>query len=185
MIYQQSTSRKLNMIVSMTAIVIVTLLALPATPVRAAEQVKIGYLDLDRVVQAVARQTPEYEELSAEWEKRKAEIERRRNEIDQLLEELKANKVIWSETKSRDQQKIIQDKEDDLKVYSESAQRFRDVEENKILRRLIPEIAKTVTRVGEREGYSMIFEKRVLLYGSPNFNLTDDIIKEISESQSE
>jgi Skp family chaperone for outer membrane proteins len=136
-------------------------------------------------VQAVAKQTPEYEELSTELEKRRAEVERRRAEISELEEELKANRVIWSEDKAEEQEKLIRDKVDDLKVYSEGAQRFRDVEENKILRGLLPDIAKTVKMVGERDGYSMIFEKRVLLYGSPNFNLTDAIIKELSENKAE
>ena len=166
-------------------VVIVILAGVATQPAGAAEQIKIGYIDLDRVVQAVAKQTPEYEELSRELEKRRAEVERRRAEINDLEEELKANRVIWSEDKSDGQEKLIRDKLDDLKVYSEGAQRFRDVEENKILRGLLPEIAKTVKTVGERDGYSMIFEKRVLLYGSPNFNLTDEIIKEISESRAE
>ncbi|NQU08508.1 MAG: OmpH family outer membrane protein, partial [Candidatus Abyssubacteria bacterium] len=112
-------------------------------------------------------------------------VERRRAEIDKLEEDLKANRVIWSENKTGEEEKLIRDKVDDLKIYSEGAQRFRDVEENKILRRLLPEIAKTVKTIGERDGYSMIFEKRVLLYGSPNFNLTDLIIKEISENKTE
>lgn len=182
MIISRSGSENIGILVIIAAIML-ALLAVPTKSAQAAEQIKIGYLDLDRVVNAVARQTPEYEELNAEWEKRKAEVERRRAEIDKLAEELKANRVIWSESKTREQEKMIRDKEDDLKVYYEGAQRFRDVEENKILRRLLPEIAQTVKMVGERDGYSMIFEKRVLLYGSPNFNLTDVIIKEISESR--
>ena len=167
------------------AVAVLLALTVPGRPAQAAEQVKIGYLDLDRVVQAAAKQTPEYEELSRELEKRRAEVERRRAEIDKLEEDLKANRVIWSENKTGEQEKLIRDKVDDLKIYSEGAQRFRDVEENKILRRLLPEIAKTVKTIGERDGYSMIFEKRVLLYGSPNFNLTDTIIKEISENKTE
>jgi outer membrane protein len=166
-------------------VVTALLLAVPTGRALAAEQVKIGYLDLDRVVQAVAKQTPEYEELDKELEKRRAEVERRRAEINGLEEQLKANRVIWSEDKSKEQEKLIRDKVDDLKVYSEGAQRFRDVEENKILRRLLPEIAKVVRRVGERDGYSMIFERRILLYGSPNFDLTDVIIKEMSEKRGE
>ncbi len=136
-------------------------------------------------MQAVARQTPEYEELSTELEKRQAEIGKRRAEISDLQEVLEANRVIWAEDKAKEQEKLIRDKVDDLKVYSEGAQRFRDVEENKILRRLLPEISKAVKEVGERDGYSMIFEKRVLLYGSPDFNLTDAIIKEMSEDSTE
>jgi outer membrane protein len=171
--------------VAVVSLGILFLLALTPRISNAAEQVKLGYLDLDRVVQAVAKQTPEYEQLSKELEKRQAEIERRRTEIDQLEEELKANRVIWSEERGREQEKVIRDKVDDLKVYSEGAQRYRDVEENKLLRRLLPDIAKTVRRVGERDGYSMIFERRILLYGSPNFDLTDTVIKEITEKQGE
>lgn len=157
------------------------LIAAPLRQAQAQEKIKLGYLDLNRVVQAVAKQTPEYDELNAELEKRQAEIEKRGAEIDKLKEDLKANRVIWSEEKSRDQEKLIRDKEDDLKVYSEGAQRFRDVEENKILRRLLPDIAKEVKQIGERDGYSMIFEKRILLYGAPSFDLTDTIIKEMGQ----
>ncbi|RJP74526.1 MAG: OmpH family outer membrane protein [Candidatus Abyssobacteria bacterium SURF_17] len=149
----------------------------------AAQEAKVGYLDLDRVVQAVAKQTPEYEDLSKELEKRQAEVERRRAEIDKLEDELKANRVIWSEDKAKEQEKLIRDKIDDLKVYSEGAQRYKDVEENKILRRLLPDIAKVVKQVGERDGYGMIFERRILLYGSPTLDLTDAIIKEMTEKR--
>ena len=62
------------------------LVIVPTCPALAAEQVKIGYLDLDRVVQAVARQTPEYEELRKELEKREAEVGKRRAEISELQE---------------------------------------------------------------------------------------------------
>ena len=159
------------------------LVAIPGRRASAAEQVNVGYIDLDRVVQAVAKQTPEYEDLNNELEKRQTEVERRRAAIDKLEEDLKANRVIWSQDKVREQEKLIRDEVDDLKVYSEGAQRFRDVEENKILRRLLPEIAKSVKEVGQREGYSMIFERRILLYASPNFDLTDVIIKEMSENK--
>ncbi|NQU08014.1 MAG: hypothetical protein HQ583_05590, partial [Candidatus Abyssubacteria bacterium] len=64
------------------AVAVLLALTVPGRPAQAAEQVKIGYLDLDRVVQAAAKQTPEYEELSRELEKRRAEVERRRAEID-------------------------------------------------------------------------------------------------------
>ncbi len=171
--------------VVLAAAIALALLATTQAPAQAAEQVKIGYLDLDRVVQAVAKQTPEYDELSAEWDRKNAEIQRRGAEIDRLQEELKANEVIWSPTKVKEQRKNIRDQVDDKNVFAESAKRFREVEENKILRRLLPEIAKTVKIVGERDGYSMIFEKRVLLYGSPNFNLTDIIIKELTENKPE
>jgi len=166
---------------------LVAVLLLPAAQRQAgaAEQVNIGYIDLDRVVQAVAKQTPEYEELSKELEKRQAEVEGRRAKIEKLEADLKANRVIWSPDKVAEQEKLIRDQVDDLRMYSESAQRFRDVEENKILRRLLPDIAKTVKQIGQRKGYSMIFEKRLLLYASPNFDLTDVIIKEMSGNEAQ
>ncbi|MBI4832732.1 MAG: OmpH family outer membrane protein [Candidatus Lindowbacteria bacterium] len=160
------------------------LIAIPLSRA-AGEQMKVGYIDLDRLVEAVAKQTPEYDELNKELEKRETEIEKRRAEIDKLEEELKANRTIWSEEKTKEQEKTLRDKVDDLKVYSEGAQRFRDVEENKILRRLLPDIAKSVRKVGERDGYSMIFERRILLYGAPGLDLTDIMIKEMSEKKAQ
>ena len=181
----RSKAAKKGTTIILAAVLALTLLATTQGAAQAAEQVKIGYLDLDRVVQAIAKQTPEYDELSAELDKRAAEIDRRRAEIDRLGEELRANEVIWSPTKVKEQKKNIQDQVDDRNVFAESAKRFQEVEENKILRRLLPDIAKTVKKVGARDGYSMIFEKRVLLYGSPNFDLTDIIVKELSENKPE
>lgn len=168
-------------LIVLAAMAIILSLAFPAQPAQAEEQIKIGYLDLDRIVQAVAKQTPEYDELSAEWDKKNAEIERLRTEINDLAEELEKNKVIWPESKSVERQQLIQDKADELKSLKADAKRFKEREEAKVLRRLLPEIVKTVKDVGEREGYSMIFEKRMLLYSSSNFDLTDTIIKEMTE----
>lgn len=151
----------------------------------AAEQIKIGYLDLDRIVQAVAKQTPDYDRLSEEWDKRTAKMQMLNAEIEKLAEELQANRVIWPESKSLEQQRLIEDKSDELKSYRADAQRFKEREESKVLRRLLPEIVKTVKMIGERDGYSMIFEKRMLLYSSPNFDLTNTIIKEMSENKTE
>jgi len=181
----QTSTCKSIMTIAIAAATALALLATPATSARAAEQVKIGYLDLNRVLQAVAKQMPEYDEYAAELEKKSAEIERRRAEIGQIEEELKANRVIWSESKSGEQEKLIQDKVDDLRVFSESAQRYLEAQEKKVLRRVKPEIGKTIRKIGERDGYSMIFEKNILLYRSPNFDITDDIIKEMSENREE
>jgi outer membrane protein len=178
---ERNNGRKPARIIFVAA-VIALLTAFSARPAQAEEQIKIGYLDLDRIVQAVAKQTPEYDELSAEWDKKNAEMERIRAEINDLAEELEKNKVIWPESKSLEHQQLIQDKADELKSFRADAQRFKEREEAKVLRRLLPEIVKTVKEVGEREGYSMIFEKRMLLYSSDNFNLTDEIIKEMTEN---
>jgi outer membrane protein len=176
------TTAKNGKLFVLAAAVMAVLLALSAQSARAEEQIKIGYLDLDRIVQAVAKQTPEYDKLSEEWDKKNAEMERLRAEINDLAEELEKNKVIWPENKSLEHQQLIQDKADELKSFRADAQRFKEREENKVLRRLLPEIVKTVKKVGERDGYSMIFEKRMLLYPSPNFNLTETIIKEMTEN---
>ena len=167
-----------------TAIVAV-LLAVSAKSAYAAEQIKIGYLDLDRIVQAVAKQTPEYDKLSEEWDKKASKIQMLNAEIEKLAEDLKANRVIWPESKSLEQQQEIQDKDDELKSFRADAQRFKEREERSVLRRLLPKIVKTVKKVGERDGYSMIFEKRMLLYSSPNFDLTNTIIKEMSENKTD
>lgn len=173
-----------TLVVLATAVMAV-FLAVSARSAQAEEQIKIGYLDLDRIVQAVAKQTPEYDALSEEWDKKTADMERLRAEINDLAEELEKNKVIWPESKSLEHQQLIQDKADELKSFRAEAQRFKEREENKVLRRLLPEIVKTVKKVGEHDGYSMIFEKRMLLYASDNFNLTDTIIKEMTENNNE
>ena len=121
--------------------------------------------------------------MTKELEKRQAEAERRRADIEKLEQDLEANRVIWSQDKVREQEKLIQDQVDDLRAYSEGARRFYDVEQNKIWRRIKPEIGKTLNEVGQREGYSMIFERSILLYLSPNFDLSDVIIKEMSENK--
>jgi outer membrane protein len=175
-------SKKLVVLATAVAAIFLTVSTGPAY---AAEQIKIGYLDLDRIVQAVAKQTPEYDKLSEEWEKKSAKMQMLKAEIEKLAEELKANRVIWPESKSLDQQRLIQDKDDELKSFRADAQRFKEREENKVLRRLLPEIVKTVKMIGERDGYSMIFEKRMLLYSSPNFDLTETIIKEMSANTAE
>ena len=184
MLIQRNSSKK-RTAAFLFFVATILIFAVSASRSYAADQVKIGYINTDRVISAVIKQTPEYEELSKELEKRQAEAERRRAEIDKLEEDFKANKVIWSEDKTKEQATLIRNKIDDLKVYSEGAQRFFDVEQRKILRGLAPEISKTIRKIGERDGYSMIFDKSLLLYVSPDFDLTDTIIREMSANEAE
>jgi len=150
-------------------------------PARAADQIRIAIIDLNRVVNEVVKSMPEYRDYKIEREKKELEIERRRQEIEKLSRELEENQHLWSEDKVREARDSIREKRADLRYYAESVQRFVEAEEGKLVRRKLPDVREYLSQFGTREGYSIIMERVGLYYYNESLEITDRVIKDLTK----
>lgn len=149
-------------------------------PARAADQIRIGVIDFQRVLSEVIKGTPEYRDYQIEKEKRQLEFERRRQEIEKLARELEENKHLWSEEKVREHTDQLRERRADARYYAESVERFTQAQEGKLVRRMLPDMKEFLTNYGTREGYSIIIDKLGLYYFNETIDITDDVIKELT-----
>jgi len=150
----------------------VFLLSVMSAGVYAANEGKIGYVDLSRLFDEYHK-TKEYDKV----------LESKHGELEKVGKE-KIEKIRESEGKlallKEDERKTL---EGEIDLMKGSAQEFVQQEQsnltkerNEKIREILLEIEKVVSDFAESEGYDVILNDRVLIYGDPAKNLTEDVL---------
>jgi len=142
----------------------------------AAYLVKIGFVDLQKVFQEYEKTKTLGKKLSASREETKKRLDEIREELKELREEI--NNPALSEEARKKKGQELQAKEQERKVLLENLQSTQQ----RYTEELLGDIQKKVVEIGIKEGFTLILEKGVLLYGNPEFDLTEKIIKELNKA---
>jgi len=157
--------------------VLIFLSLMVTSSVHAAEQGKIGYVDLSRLFDEYHK-TKEYDKI----------LETKHGELEKIGKE-KIEKIRESEGKlallKEDQKKKLEEEIDAMKG---SAQEFVQQEQsnltkerNEKIREILLEIEKKISDFAEKENYEVILNDRVLIYGDPAKDLTEKILIILNE----
>ncbi|MFA4888359.1 MAG: OmpH family outer membrane protein [Candidatus Omnitrophota bacterium] len=133
---------------------------------------KFAYVDLSRVFAEYSK-TKDYEKsltekestYTAERDRKVNEVKALQDKINLLSEKEKADKKNEFESKVKSLQEFDSQKQMDLrKEYNEKTKEiFKDIEE-------------AVKQYSEKEGFTMVFNDRVLVYQVKNLDITDKIV---------
>ena len=152
--------------------VTVFLLSIMDTGAYAANDGKIGYVDLSRLFDEYHK-TKEYDKV----------LEVKHGELEKVGKE-KVEKIKESESRlallKEDQRTLL---ESEIEMLKGEAQEFVRQEQsnltkdrNEKIREILLEIEKVVSDFAVKEGYDVILNDRVLIYGDPAQDLTEDIL---------
>lgn len=159
------------------ALFVMTFLLLGATSSFAVEG-KIGYVDLGKIFDEYQK-TKEFDKnleskgvaKQGERDKMVAEIKKLRDEAELLSAKAKEDKQAAIDEKIR----ALQDFD---RITRESLRKERD----NMVRDILKEIETILSNFGKKEGYSFIFNDRVLVYKAEGNDLTAQVIKALNDS---
>ncbi len=146
---------------------------------RAAE-VKIGFVDLQRALNESNRGKKAKEEFKAEVEKLQAQLKKKKDQIESLKEQLEKKAAVMKDEErsnlEEEYRKKLRDFERDYKDSQADLQR----KDSELTGAILKELQEVIQEVGDREGYTMIFEasSSAVLYGAKGADLTDLILEE-------
>lgn len=159
------------------------MITLAAFTAQAAE-VKIGYVDLQKIV-TTSDQGKEAMQTLASIEKAKnALISQKITEIKKLEEELtKQSAILNPETKQKKQveyeklmseyQRMRRDRDEELKK-----------NETEFIQQIVLDVKKLLAQIAAEEGYTAILNEAGVVYIPEELNLTDRVIKKFNEASS-
>ena len=139
---------------------------------------KIGYVDLARIFDEYQK-TKEFDksleskgaQKQAERDKMVAEVKRSRDEAELLSAKAKEDKQGAIDEKI----KVLQDFDRNTR---DSLRRERDT----MVKDILKEIEAVIQDFGKSQGYSFIFNDRVLVYKSEGSDLTPQVVKALNDS---
>jgi outer membrane protein len=133
---------------------------------------KFAYVDLSRAFSEYNK-TKDYDKVlsdrensySQEREKKVNEVKQFQDKMNLLSDKEKETKKAEMETKVKALQEYDRQKQTDLR---------KDQDEK--MKEILKDIEDTVKKYSEKEGYSFVFNNRVLVYENKSFDITDKVI---------
>jgi Skp family chaperone for outer membrane proteins len=134
---------------------------------------KLGYVDLSRTFSEYGK-TKDYDKVlgekqtayTTERDKKVAEVRQLQEKMSLLSEKEKEAKKGDLENKVKDLQEYDRQKQTDLR---------KDQDEK--MKEILKDIEDAVKQQAEKDGYTMVFNDRVLVYQNKSMDITDKIIE--------
>lgn len=152
----------------------------------AAETVKIGYIDIDKIIsesalgqQAVKKLRKDFERRAADLKKMEDALKRKRKELDDKGSMMSMEKRRQKEVEYR------QDRRDLKRAIRDNNEEF-NIKRKQVLVDFFPKILKTVQAIGKEKGYTLILRKEpnILLYTADRVDLTQEVIARLNSENS-
>lgn len=137
---------------------------------------KIGYVDVAKVFDSYQKTKDNDAKLQVAGKKKEEE----RDTLVREIRRLKDEQALLSEDAREKKQEAIDAKVRELGEFDAAARGELGDQRNKAVREIFKDIDDVVQRYGERKGFDLVFNERVLLYRNPRFDVSGDITEELN-----
>jgi len=141
-------------------------------------QGRIGYIDLSRSFDEYQKTKDFDKQLEKKGDMKQQEREKLVQEIRKMREELELMNKNSREKKEVD----IEAKIKSLQEFDQGAKTDLTKERDNMVKDILKEMSDVIKEYGQKNGYSIILNDRVLLYGENSMDITNDIIKVLNEN---
>lgn len=146
-------------------------------PAISESQGKIGYIDLSRSFDEYQKTKDFDKRLEKKGDIKQGEREKLVQDIRKMREELELMNKDARDKKDAD----IEARVKSLQEFDQEAKTDLIKERDNMVKDILEEMNGVIKAYGEKQGYSIIVNDRVLLYGDKAMDLTDEIIKILNE----
>jgi len=156
----------------------------PAAPAAAAASaapggIRVGYIDVQRVLTRSAAGVAAREVLEKERGTMQKEMDAKRQELEKLRDELEKKGPLMTPDARREREEQLERKRRDATRMADDFQRELGRKEQQLGSKVLQDLVGLIERYGKQKGYQLIVEKRgaAVIYGAPEIDITDDIIR--------
>lgn len=143
-----------------------------------AAETKIGYVDVQKAIQATSAGKKAKENLDGEFAKRKKDLDKKKADIEKMNQDLEKKKAVLSEeVMGKKQMEIQEEMMKFQKVVAENQMELQK-KEKELIEPIIDKMRKTIEKVAAEKGYSLILDKQApaILYHAKDADVTDAVI---------
>jgi outer membrane protein len=164
-----------------TVLALMFALLLPA--MAAAQEGKIGYVDLQRALSESDAGKRAKDKFKGEVDRLQAKLKKQKDEIDALKEQLEKKASVMKASEREEMEDDFRKKMRDFEREYKDSQADLQKKDNDITGVILRDLQKVIQDLGQREGYSMIVEMNSLLFADRSLDLTERVISEYDKSK--
>ena len=159
------------------ALVLASLLA--TVGVAQAAELKVGYVDTQRIFRDAPLAQKAGKKLESEFSKRDQELQRMAKQLQGMQEALEKNAVTMSESDRRTKERELNELSRDFQRKQREFREDLNLRQNEENAAIIEKANKAIKQIAEAEKYDLIVQD--VVWVSPRLDITDKIIKALSE----
>ena len=164
--------------IGLSALAAVMLAAFARTAVA---EVKVGFVNSDRVMKEAPPAKKAQQKLEKEFEKRDQELQRLAKQLQGMQEALEKNGMTMAEGDRRNKEREFNELNRDFQRKQWEFREDLNQRRNEELAGVLERANKTIKQIAEAEKYDIIFQEAV--YASPRIDITDKVIKALIEAK--
>lgn len=141
-------------------------------------EAKIGFVDMQKAVQATAAGKKAKQELESEFEKRKKELQKREADLKKMGEDLEKRKAVMSEEALQKRQ--VEFQEEMMKYRDQVGKSQLEIQkkDRDLTQPILDKMRRVIEKVAKDKGFDMVLENSAMvLYAQKSNDLTEDVIK--------
>ena len=147
----------------------------------AAAEVRVGFVNSDRVMKEAPPAKKAQQKLEKEFEKRDQELQRVAKQLQGMQEALEKNGMTMAEGERRNKEREFNELNRDFQRKQREFREDLNQRRNEELASVLERANKTIRQITEAEKYDIIFQEAV--YASPRIDITDKVIKALTEAK--
>jgi len=151
---------------------------LMATGISMADGLKIAYVDLSKVFDGYQK-TKEFDSvLQAEGQ----EFQKERDGMIQKIQDSQSKLDLMKDSEKASLQADIEKQKSDVVAFDKEKRTELAKKRDDKVREILTEIQNVVSDIAKKEGYTYVLNDRVMIYGDPQLNITDEVSKNLNDS---
>jgi outer membrane protein len=146
----------------------------------AAAEVKIGFVNSDRLMRDAAPAVKAQKKLEKEFEKREQELQKTAKQLQDMQTSLEKNSVTMAESERKNKEREFNDLNRDFQRRQREFREDLNQRRNEELASVIERANKAIKQIAEQDKYDVIFQDAV--YANPRIDITDKVIKALADA---
>ena len=159
-------------------LLVALMIAWPASYVAAADSVKIGYVNTQRIFRDAPAAVKAAKKIEAEFSRRDQELQGMAKQLQGMQETLEKNAVTMGETDRRAKEKELNELSREFQRKQREFREDLNLRQNEENAAIIEKANKAIKQLAESEKYDLIVQD--VVWASPKLDITDKIIKALA-----
>ncbi len=141
-------------------------------------ETKIGFVDMQKAIQATTAGKKAKTELETEFNKKKKDLEKKEADLKKMGEDLERKKSVLSEEVLGKKQAEFQDEMMKYRDVVGKSQQEIQKKERELTAPILEKMRKTIVKIAKDKSYSLILENsQMVLFATADADITDEVVK--------
>jgi outer membrane protein len=146
-----------------------------------AQEFRLGYVNLDRIIREAAPSKSAQAKLEQEFARREKDLQEIGNALKSAADKLEREAMTLSESQRTARQKQVMEQDRDFQRKRREFQEDLNARKNEELQQVFERANRVVRQLAEAEKYDLIIQEAV--YVSPKHDITDKVIRSLNSGK--